>query len=101
MGRRLRRLHGATLAPCKRLMFRTFSLVAALLAAMLGLLVATGREARRVRSIGAGPDRAGNRIERCVTCHGKREEDPGGAHARAALGCASCHLGNPLAFEKE
>ena len=82
-------------------MFRTFSLVAVLLAAGLGLLVATGREANRVRSIGNGEDRAGAKIERCVTCHGKPEEDPGGPHARAALGCASCHLGNPMAFEKE
>ena len=40
-------------------------------------------------------------MERCVTCHVKEDEDPGGAHARAALGCASCHLGNPLAFGKE
>ncbi len=82
-------------------MFRTFALVSAALAALLGLLVASGREAGRAKGIGKGPDRAGNRIERCVTCHVKPDEDPGGAHSRAALGCASCHLGNPLAFEKE
>ena len=36
-----------------------------------------------------------------MTCHEKASEDPGGAHARLALGCAPCHLGNPLAFDKE
>ncbi len=82
-------------------MFRTFAFVAALCAALLGLLTAAGREARREASVGRGPDRAGGRVERCVSCHAKESEDPGGAHARLALGCASCHLGNPLAFGKE
>ena len=82
-------------------MFRTFSLVAALCAALLGLLTAFSRESRREAALGRGRDRAGGRIERCVTCHTKDSEDPGGAHARLALGCASCHLGNPLAFSKE
>jgi hypothetical protein len=81
-------------------MFRTPALIAALLAALLGFLVASGREAERARGIGRGPDRAGAQTERCMSCHVKPDEDPGGAHARAALGCASCHLGNPLAFEK-
>lgn len=79
-------------------MFRTPSLVAALLSALLGLLVAFGRETARSREAGGGPGRAGGRVERCVSCHVRPEEDPGGAHARPALGCASCHLGNPLAF---
>ena len=82
-------------------MFRTFALVAALCAALLGLLTAWSREAGRERAAGRGGDRAGGRVERCVSCHAKESEDPGGAHARAALGCASCHLGNPLAFSKE
>ncbi|HEY3351352.1 MAG TPA: hypothetical protein VGM13_16365 [Thermoanaerobaculia bacterium] len=82
-------------------MFRTFAFVAALCAALLGLLTGWGREARRERAVGLGPDRASGRLERCVSCHTKESEDPGGAHARAALGCASCHLGNTLAFSKE
>ena len=82
-------------------MFRTFAFVAALCAALLGVLVGWSREARRDGSIGRGEDRAGGRVERCVTCHDKASEDPGGTHARLALGCASCHLGNPLAFSKE
>lgn len=82
-------------------MFRTPALIAALLAALLGFLVASGREAQRERTTGRSPARAGGRTERCVTCHAKPEEDPGGVHSRIALGCASCHLGNPLAFGKE
>jgi len=82
-------------------MFRTPALIAALLAALLGFLVAAGRDAERTRTTGRGPDRAGTRTERCVSCHVKPDEDPGGAHSRVALGCASCHLGNPLAFGKE
>jgi hypothetical protein len=82
-------------------MFRTFSLVAALLAALVGLLVAWGRETQQGRARGKGPERARGRVERCVACHVRPDEDPGGAHAREALGCASCHLGNPLAFGKD
>lgn len=81
-------------------MFRTPSLVAALLSALLGLLVGFTRETARGREAGTGPARAGNRVERCVSCHVRPDEDPGGAHAREALGCSTCHLGNPLAFGK-
>ncbi len=35
--------------------------------------------------------------DRCVVCHDKPSEDPGGAHAAALIGCASCHLGDPRA----
>ncbi len=82
-------------------MFKTPTLVAAVLAALAGLLVAWGHEAGRALGIGKGLELAGARVERCLTCHVKASEDPGGSHARAALGCSSCHMGNPLAFEKE
>ncbi len=82
-------------------MFRTRSLVALLLLALAGLLAALGREGQREAELGRGPDRAGGKVERCVTCHVRPEEDPGGAHARAAVGCSSCHLGNELAFDKK
>jgi len=82
-------------------MFRTRSLVALLLLSLAGLLAALGREGRREAGLGRGPDRAGGKVERCVTCHVRPEEDPGGAHARAAVGCSSCHLGNELAFDKK
>ena len=81
-------------------MFRTRALVVGLLVALAGLLVALGRERQRATALGRGPDRAGGKVERCVTCHVRPEEDPGGAHARAAVGCSSCHLGNELAFDK-
>ena len=85
-------------------MYRTGVLVTALFLAVAALLAAGGREAARAKGTGNEgkvPERAGGRIERCVSCHVRADEDPGGAHARSALGCASCHLGNPLAFEKE
>lgn len=81
-------------------MFRARVLVALLLLASAGLLSALARERQRAASLGRGPDRAGGNAERCVTCHVRPEEDPGGAHARAAVGCSPCHLGNPLAFDK-
>jgi hypothetical protein len=81
-------------------MFRTPSLVAVALVCLLGLSVAWVREIDRAHSVGQSSGRRGAQTERCLTCHFKSEEDPGGVHARAALGCASCHLGNPLAFEK-
>ncbi|MBI5444476.1 MAG: hypothetical protein HY900_25100, partial [Deltaproteobacteria bacterium] len=81
-------------------MFRARTLVVALLLAVAALLVGLGRERQREAALGRGPDRAGGKAERCVTCHVRPEEDPGGAHARAAVGCSSCHLGNALAFNK-
>jgi hypothetical protein len=81
-------------------MFRARVLVTLVLLALAGLLAALARERQRAASIGRGPDRAGGTAERCVTCHVRPEEDPGGAHARAAVGCSPCHLGNPLAFDK-
>ena len=81
-------------------MFRTRALVVGLLLALAGLLVGLGRERQRATALGRGPDRAGGKVERCVTCHVRPEEDPGGAHARAAVGCSTCHLGNALAFDK-
>ena len=79
-------------------MYRTAALVTALLLAAAALLSAVARESERDRSVGRGPSRAGGTVERCVSCHVRPDEDPGGAHARAALGCAACHLGNRLAF---
>ena len=81
-------------------MFRTRTLVVGLLLALAGLLVALGRERQRATALGRGPDRAGGKVERCVTCHVRPEEDPGGAHASTAVGCSSCHLGNAFAFDK-
>ncbi len=39
------------------------------------------------------------KIEMCLFCHGDVELDP--AHDAKVIGCSSCHLGNPLAVEKD
>lgn len=41
----------------------------------------------------------GVRVDGCVACHGGAAEDPGGVHAAARIGCASCHLGHPEATD--
>jgi hypothetical protein len=38
------------------------------------------------------------RVDMCLFCHTKEKLDP--AHDAAVIGCASCHLGNPLAIEE-
>ena len=38
-------------------------------------------------------------IEMCLACHKEEKLDP--AHDARVVGCSSCHLGDPLAFEKE
>lgn len=48
------------------------------------------------------PDRlfttSSGRVDMCLSCHKEEKLDP--AHDAAVLGCASCHLGNPLAVAK-
>ena len=39
------------------------------------------------------------RVDMCLSCHDKEKLDP--AHDGEVIGCAPCHLGNPLAIEKE
>jgi len=39
------------------------------------------------------------RIEMCLSCHQKEKLDP--AHDTKILGCSPCHLGSPLAIDKE
>ena len=68
---------------------------------LFGLLMAARREVDRAAQLGSGPERAGDRVERCLRCHQVERESPGGAHAAAALGCSACHLGNPLAYEAD
>lgn len=38
-------------------------------------------------------------VDMCLSCHKEEKLDP--AHDAAVIGCASCHLGNPLAVTKE
>jgi len=81
--------------------YSTRALIIALLLTAVALIVALWREDRRAASLGTGPGRAGGRVERCLVCHSKKHEDPGGVHRAEALGCSSCHLGDPLAYDKD
>ncbi len=38
-------------------------------------------------------------VEMCLSCH--RTEEIDGAHDRKVVGCSPCHLGDPVAIEKE
>lgn len=42
---------------------------------------------------------ANGQVEMCLSCHQEEKLDP--AHGREVLGCAACHLGDPLAIEKK
>jgi len=50
---------------------------------------------RRAREV---PVLTSGRPDLCLACHTK--ERPGPAHARGVVGCADCHLGDPLTVEK-
>ena len=39
------------------------------------------------------------RVDMCLSCHAKEKLDP--AHQGKVIGCTPCHLGDPLAIEKE
>jgi hypothetical protein len=77
------------------------ALAVLVVAACVAAAVALVRENTRNDATGRGPDSAGKRIERCLSCHVRPDESPGGAHSSDAVGCEACHLGNPFAFDKE
>lgn len=71
-------------------------LILAVTLCALGLLIFKEHQLKR-------PDKlfvtsAGN-VDMCLSCHTEEKLDP--AHDTAVIGCASCHLGNPLAITKE
>jgi len=78
---------------------RLLALCLALTWAAIAVIV--WREAVRTQRWQGRPvaTRVGETPERCLACHtGVTGLAP--AHDPAALGCASCHLGDPLAFDK-
>ena len=81
--------------------YRNSVLVLGGLTILVALLVGLARENERAQALGSGPETAGGRTERCLKCHPALTEGPSGAHAPEALGCSPCHLGNPLAYDKE
>ncbi len=82
-------------------MYSTRTLIVASLFAAAAVLVASLRERDRSSELGSGPDTLAGRPERCTVCHDAAHEGPGDAHAAAAVGCSSCHLGNPFSFRAE
>ncbi len=62
----------------------------------LGWLIVTEQQMKR-------PDKlfvtSSGSVDMCLSCHTEEILDP--AHDAAVIGCASCHLGNPLAITKE
>lgn len=68
------------------------------LAGLAAALVVTGvRESRRRALVGDGSLLQ----ESCLACHRGPEASPGGPHAPEAVGCAACHLGDPLAYDMD
>ncbi|MBU0481520.1 MAG: amino acid ABC transporter substrate-binding protein [Proteobacteria bacterium] len=70
-------------------------LLLAVLLVVLGLVIRENMTSR--------PDRiyqlTDGRIDMCLSCHQDQKLDP--AHDTRTLGCAVCHLGAPLAIDKE
>ena len=65
---------------------------------IISIVISGLRERNRSQSIGTGPETYQGKTERCLTCHW--QDGPPGAHSADALGCVSCHLGDPLSFDK-
>ncbi|MBX6422415.1 hypothetical protein [Thermosulfurimonas sp. F29] len=66
--------------------------------ALVILLVAVVIRERRFRRAPRVYTLTSGRVDMCLACH---RESPGRAHARGVVGCADCHLGDPLTVEKE
>ena len=66
---------------------------------LVAMVVGLGREWQRRQALGDGPEQALGQVERCLRCHDGAKDDPGGAHSALALGCSSCHLGDPLSYD--
>lgn len=77
-----------SLAPGVRLaLLVALAVLASILAVALG--VATLVPASHIPRVISSPR------ESCLTCHAGPEDDPGGLHPAATIGCEPCHLGNP------
>jgi len=70
-------------------------LILLLLLGVLGLIVRENL-LERPRELQTTTD---GRVEMCLTCHTREKLDP--AHDSRTLGCSPCHLGDPLAFDRE
>ena len=71
--------------------------------AALALLAAGGLFLLHEQGGGTRPQRlyqlVSGRVEMCLSCHRDEVLDP--AHAADVIGCAACHLGAPLAVDKD
>ena len=77
---------------------KQFSSIAVLLLLVSGFSVLVVRELLTERPPQLHITTAG-RVDMCLHCHTKERLDP--AHDQKVMGCAPCHLGDPLAVEKE
>jgi hypothetical protein len=78
------------------------TLVICLVAAWLAIGVAIGRQAARDQQWRGKPlaVQVAGHPERCLACH-SGVTGLAAAHDPEALGCSSCHLGDPLAFDED
>lgn len=71
-------------------------IVAALLLAIVAFLIVRENHTKRPSKL---YQTLSGQVEMCLSCHQKEVLDP--AHDTKILGCSPCHLGDPLAIDKE
>lgn len=77
---------------------RRLSVAAAVCILLLAFVFIVFREFRLERPTQVSITTSG-RVDMCLSCHTKEKLDP--AHDGEVIGCAPCHLGDPLAIEKD
>ena len=78
--------------------FKTLSSGLAVLAVLVLVTVLVYREHRLERPEQMQITSSG-RVDMCLFCHTTEKLDP--AHDARVIGCSPCHLGNPLAIDKD
>ncbi len=85
--------------PMRRIIsFKALSTLLAITLCLVLLIVLVYRENRLERPEQMQITTAG-RVDMCLSCHTKEKLDP--AHDAKVIGCTPCHLGDPLAIDKD